>query len=144
MIDGCALGNQYGYSSVLASAPRPAVSRTYSDFASLTNAFLISELSKCGNGKPQLQRLTYGDYSVEYKVRGLRGCIVGNSQWDLLQVSFTRTGEEYRQVSVVVEGWFASGFHYPLDSQFTTNMQPEFSGELHDFTEMLANDFSAY
>jgi hypothetical protein len=59
-------------------------------------------------------------------------------------VSFTATGGGHRQIVITADGWLASGFQCPIDTQFTKSMQPGFSGNLAQFTQQLRSDFSDY
>jgi hypothetical protein len=140
LTSGCSVGGQYGYDTAMTS-PTATSYRTV-DLVSLTDPFMFDEFSPPSiHGEPE--RLTSLSDSVEYIVRGLRGYVVrGNNQWEKLQVTFTltRNGE----VAVSVDGWLASGFQYPSDTQFTTSMETTFPDDLHMFTEKLAGDFHNY
>ena len=145
ILSGCAVGGQYGYSSALAPAPKSLASPNAGNLENLARAFLERELrSGCGSGVPRIDGYSNG-YSVEFKVRGLRGCIItGGRSWELIQVTFTPVGHNPPQISVTLDAWLASGFIYPPDSQFTKSMEPESSGSLTDFARKLASDFSSY
>jgi hypothetical protein len=142
---GCSVGGQYGYSVGSASVSRSSMSRDAAEFQSSTRSLLQSELLRqCDYGQPDIQGYGNG-YAVEYKVRGVRGCIIRHGRlWELIQVTFIQPGDGQGQVSVIVDGWTAPGFEYPLDSQFTRSMEPEYAGALMDFARQLASGFGSY
>ncbi len=141
LLTGCSVGGRYGYDSRRAAIPASA-SDYRINLASRVDPFLQKEFSAYG-GIPE--RLESRDDYVEYVVRCLHGYVVhDNNQWELIQVSFTLTGGSDRQVVVSADGWLASGFRCPLDTQFTKSMQPEYSAALANFTRNLRSDFSDY
>ncbi len=109
-------------------------------------SFLYAKLQGCGTGsEPTFQSLNNSDDFVEYYVRNLRGCVIRDGQqWEWLQISFVKTGENDSAVNISVDGWVASGLSYPQDSQFTQSMQPGYSGELQTFSQNLLSGFDTY
>jgi hypothetical protein len=142
----CAVGNEYGYD------PEMATPASYSptvpvDFDKANQSFLKLELSaNCDSeSEIQIQRQSYSDYSDDYMIRGLRGCVIKQGQqWELLQISFTKTGDNESKVSVILDGWLASGLSYPEDSQFTESMEPGYSDQLQKFSRQMASDYASY
>lgn len=133
---GCSVGGQYGYSTEMA-ATASVLQFPVNDFEGLTRRFLDDELGSYGM---TLERLNYRSDYVPYIIRGLKGYVVHNSeQWELIQVSFTLTRNA--DVAVSADGWLASGINYPLDSQFTTAIEPH---DLDLFTQKLAGDLRYY
>ena len=141
----CSVGGQYGHVSEVGFAPRPAIARTYPNFAGMATAFLNTELIRqCGKRPFQLETFDYG-YSVEFRVSGLRNCVAkGYQLWELLDISFTRTGARLDEVHIVVDGRVAPGIGQPLASQFTKSMEPQFYQELSDFGEGLRTAFASF
>lgn len=145
LITGCSVGGHYGYGTGVALAPSSIGSGDPTEFERTARSFLRSELRReCARGDPDIRGFANG-YSVEFKVRGLRGCIItGGRLWELIQITFTRFGNDSSRISVIVDGWTAPGFLYPADSQFTRSMEPEYAGSVSDFARMLASDFALF
>lgn len=144
LLAGCAIGNHYGYQYDATTNSSKTSPQVYSNFEGFIGSFLKYELKKCGNENATPKPLHSSDYYMEYKVRQLRGCVIPNGSWELIQIAFIRTAENGGDVKIIVDGWVAPGLIYPPDAQFTRHMEPEFSGYLQDFTRTLTNDFRLY
>jgi hypothetical protein len=143
ILSGCSVGGEYGHSSALGTSPR-----YHHDFTRIVESFLRNDLTNCGDGQLHIEAIgpaTQSDYIARFKISGLHNCVIkGHRLWELLDISFTRTGFNNQLVNINVDGWIAPGANLPPNSQFTTSMEPEFFRELSDFTKVLVNAFSKY
>jgi len=103
---------------------------------------VISSLTSAGGAG--LDFLSTESDFVEVTVRGIRGQVIrGGRDWERLQITAAITGggnNNRRTLRVTVDGRVASGLGgYPPDSQFTRDMEPQYSMNLTEYTKRLAN-----
>lgn len=142
-VGACSIGGEYGHGVGYASPEQAISSRPIQGSSQSIAAFLKAEFSKiCPNSGIPIIRSDSSGHSYNYWVRGLQGCVVvGSRQWELLQITFVPNGHD---ISVVVDGWLASGFEYPSDTQFTKSMEPGYGEQVRTFAQTLAGDFGGY
>lgn len=143
IISGCSVGGQYGYSQKFVEAPNRtqlvATSNHSSNLLGLTKQFLEKWLNCGGILKDEPSGYNHADY----KLSGSQGCVMeGDPQWELIQISFIQTGDDYNPVVVTTDGWLASGFNRPVtEARYTKSME---KGKLDAFTEQMASGFRQY
>lgn len=89
----------------------------------------------------ELDFLTTEPDFVEVIVRGIRGQVIrGGRDWERLQLTIAVTGSgNQRMLRVTADGRLASGLGgYPSDSQFTRDMEPQYSMNLSEYTKRFA------
>jgi hypothetical protein len=96
------------------------------------------------SGGVNLEFLTAEPDFVEVLVRGVRGQVIrGGRDWERLQLTIAVTGGGNNHqliLRVTVDGRIASGLGgYPQDSQFTRDMEPQYSMNLTEYAKRLAS-----
>ena len=144
LVSGCSVGGKYGYDQKFVESPTGYKSVSSSgnteSMLSFVHPFLIKVLRECG-GVPE--EVSSGRNHAAYIVRKSRGCVSrGDPQWELIQLSFTLTGDNYQPILITTDGRLASSIQYPgTDSRFTKSMD---SGSLAKFSQWLASEFRKY
>lgn len=81
-------------------------------------------------------------------MRGLKGQVIhGGTQWERLQIAVFITDSESQglMLRTNVDGRLASGLGaYPADSQFTRDMEPQYSEALSEFTKQITVSLRNY
>jgi len=115
------------------------------DFKSVIPRFLSSYFTK---DSIKIDYLAKSKSFVEVIIRGLKGEVLPSSTlWEKLQLVFIKSGMHPNDLELIVmaDGQLSAGIgEYPPDTQFTRDMEPEYSESLTNYAKKIStsiNDF---